>query len=402
MLYKNDETGFLKVNITNEEGIPIDATVSIYEGTDEENPVDVVETNSIGQTEQIELPAPPQSISEAPGIIIPYAMYNIVASAPGFAPVSITGSNIFSGILSIQNIILTGNPGNYNIGPNTLIGNYPPKIPEAEIKPIENTGEIVLDRVVVPETIVVHDGVPSDSTATDYYVPFADYIKNVASSEIYPTWPRETIKANVIAIISFTLNRVYTEWYRNKGYYFTITSSTAFDHKWINKRNIFDTISNVVDEYFSNYVSRPDVKQPILTQYCDGKRTTCNGLSQWGSKSLGDDGKTALQILRNYYGSDIYINTAEIIEGIPVSYPGYTLEIGSYGPPVTTIQEQLSLIRRTYSNIPPLTVDGIYGKDTAASVSKFQETFNMPVTGTVDYATWYKISQLYVALAKLA
>lgn len=124
---------------------------------------------------------------------------------------------------------------------------------------------------MVPETIVVHDGVPSDSTATDYYVPFADYIKNVASSEIYPTWPRETIKANVIAIISFTLNRVYTEWYRNKGYYFTITSSTAFDHKWINKRNIFDTISNVVDEYFSNYVSRPDVKQPILTQYCDGK-----------------------------------------------------------------------------------------------------------------------------------
>ena len=329
MLYKNDETGFLKVNITNEEGIPIDATVSIYEGTDEENPVDVAETNSIGQTEQIELPAPPQSISETPGIIIPYSMYNIVASAPGFAPVSITGSNIFSGILSIQNIILTENPGIYNIGPNTLIGNYPPKIPEAEIKPIENTGEIVLDRVVVPETIVVHDGVPSDSTATDYYVPFADYIKNVASSEIYPTWPRETIKANVIAIISFTLNRVYTEWYRNKGYYFTITSSTAFDHKWINKRNIFDTISNVVDEYFSNYVSRPDVKQPILTQYCDGKRTTCSGLSQWGSKSLGDDGKTALQILRNYYGSDIYINTAEIIEGIPVSYPGYTLEIGS-------------------------------------------------------------------------
>ena len=212
MLYKNDETGFLKVNITNEEGIPIDATVSIYEGTDEENPVDVAETNSIGQTERIELPAPPQSISEAPGIIIPYAMYNIVASAPGFAPVSITGSNIFSGILSIQNIILTENPGIYNIGPNTLIGNYPPKIPEAEIKPIENTGEIVLDRVVVPETIVVHDGVPSDSTATDYYVPFADYIKNVASSEIYPTWPRETIKANVIAIISFTLNRVYTEW----------------------------------------------------------------------------------------------------------------------------------------------------------------------------------------------
>ena len=150
---------------------------------------------------------------------------------------------------------------------HTLYGYYPPKIAEAEVKPVAETGEIVLSRVVVPQTVVVHDGVPTDSTAPNYYVPYRDYIKNVASSEIYATWPRSSITANVLAIMSFTLNRVYTEWYRNQGYDFTITSSTAFDHKWIYGRNIFQSISEVVDEIFDNYLSRPEVKQPILTQY---------------------------------------------------------------------------------------------------------------------------------------
>ena len=158
---------------------------------------------------------------------------------------------------------------------HTLYGEYPPKIAEAEIKPVNLPGEIVLSRVVVPEYVVVHDGAPTDSTANDYYVLYRDYIKNVASSEIYATWPMETIRANILAIMSFTMNRVYTEWYRNKGYDFTITSSTAYDHKWINNRNIFDSISAVVDELFNQYLSRPNVKQPILTQYCDGKRVSC-------------------------------------------------------------------------------------------------------------------------------
>ena len=156
-----------------------------------------------------------------------------------------------------------------------MYGEYPPKIAEAEIKPVNLPGEIVLSRVVVPEYVVVHDGAPTDSTANDYYVLYRDYIKNVASSEIYATWPYETIRANILAIMSFTMNRVYTEWYRNKGYDFTITSSTAYDHKWINNRNLFDSISTVVDEIFNQYLSRPNVKQPILTQYCDGKRVTC-------------------------------------------------------------------------------------------------------------------------------
>ena len=162
------------------------------------------------------------------------------------------------------------------------MGDYPPKIAESEIKPVNESGEIVLSRVVIPQTIVVHDGPPSNQSATNYYVPYRDYIKNVASSEIYSTWPRSTITANVLAIMSFTLNRVYTEWYRNQGYDFTITSSTAFDHKWIFDRNIFESISVVVDEIFDNYLSRPGVRQPILTQYCDGKRVRCpNWMAFW-------------------------------------------------------------------------------------------------------------------------
>lgn len=397
------DTGSLRVDVTDQNGKPIDgATADISITGEPESTLESIQTDSNGQTESVELPAPPFEYTENPGVTQPYSEYSIIVRAPGFAPVSINGIDIFSSRRSIQDVRLTEASQVVTIGPNTLFGDYPPKIPEASIKPITSTGEIVLDRVVVPGTVVVHDGVPTDPTASNYYVSFPDYIKNVACSEIYPTWPEATITANVIAIVSFTLNRVYTEWYRNKGYSFTITSSTAFDHKWINERNIFDNVGLIVDEVFADYVSKPDVKQPILTQYCDGKRTTCSGMSQWGSKYLGDQNYSALQILRNYYGSDIYINTAEEVSGIPLSWPGYTLDIGDSGTPVRTIQEQLSAIRRTYSNIPSLAIDGIYGEDTAAAVSRFQSIFDLPVTGEVDYSTWYKISQLYVALEKLA
>lgn len=403
ILQNMPDTGSLRVDVTDQDGRPIDgATAEISITGEPESTFESIQTDSNGQTESVELPAPPFEYTENPGVTQPYSEYSIIVRAPGFAPVSINGIDIFSSRRSIQDVRLTEASQVVTIGPNTLFGDYPPKIPEASIKPITPTGEIVLDRVVVPGTVVVHDGVPTDPTASNYYVSFPDYIKNVACSEIYPTWPEATITANVIAIVSFTLNRVYTEWYRNKGYSFTITSSTAFDHKWINERNIFDNVGLIVDEVFADYVSKPDVKQPILTQYCDGKRTTCSGMSQWGSKYLGDQNYSALQILRNYYGSDIYINTAEEVSGIPLSWPGYTLDIGDSGTPVRTIQEQLSAIRRTYSNIPSLAIDGIYGEDTAAAVSRFQSIFDLPVTGEVDYSTWYKISQLYVALEKLA
>ena len=234
-------------------------------------------------------------------------------------------------------------------------------------------------------------------------VPYRDYIKNVASSEIYATWPESTIIANVLAIMSFTLNRVYTEWYRNKGFDFTITSSTAYDHFFVYGRNIYESISRVVDTIFANYLSRPNVRQPILTQYCDGKRVSCpNWMSQWGSMYLGDQGYTPIEIIRNYYGSDMYINSAELISGIPASWPGTDLTVGSTGSKVRQMQEQLDRISQTYPALPSVTPDGIYGESTRQAVEAFQRVFNLPVTGVVDYPTWYKISEIYVAVTRIA
>ena len=261
---------------------------------------------------------------------------------------------------------------------------------------------LLTDDVVVPETIIVHDGVPTNSSAPNYFVPYRDYIKNVASSEIYSTWPESTIVANVLAIMSFTLNRVYTEWYRNKGYDFTITSSTAFDHKWIYGRNFFESISVVVDEIFDQYLSRPNVKQPILTQYCDGKRVSCpDWMTQWGSMSLGEQGYSPIEILRYFYGNDIYINSAEQISGIPASWPGYDLTIGSSGNKVRQMQEQLLTISNIYTAIPTITPSGYFGEDTAEAVREFQSIFGLGETGIVDFPTWYKISQIYVGVTRI-
>ena len=396
----------LKLNVTTLNNIPIkDVKISIYYEGAPENKIDELNTNSQGTTEEITLDAPPVELSlDKENIIQPYSQYSVLFEAEGFKTVNVDGVEILSGQRAVQNIkLLPGENGeDFDIPAHTLYGEYPPKIAEEEIKPVNNPGEIVLSKVVVPEYVVVHDGPPSDRGANDYYVLYKDYIKNVACSEIYATWPEETIKANVLAIMSFTLNRVYTEWYRNKGYDFTITSSTAYDHKWINNRNIFDSISLIVDEIFNSYLSRPNVKQPILTQYCDGKNVTCPGwLSQWGSKSLGDSGNSAIDILRSYYGNSIYVNTANTISGVPISYPGYELDIGSSGSKVMQVQEQLDKIATVYSNIPRITADGIYGEQTKAAVREFQKTFDLPQTGIIDFRTWYKISQIYVGVTRI-
>lgn len=405
------DKGKLKIQINSEiTSFPIaDASISIsYTGVPEQT-LEQVTTDSSGQTETLELAAPPLEYSLNPTIESqPYSEYTLSVTAPGFEPINISGTEILPDVTAIQNITMrpsTATPQQevFVIPAHTLYGTYPPKIAEDEIKPTDETGEIVLSRVVVPEFIVVHDGSPRDSTAQNYYVKYKDYIKNVASSEIYATWPENTIRANVLAIMSFTLNRVYTEWYRNKGYDFTITSSTAFDHKWIPERNIYDTISVVVDELFANYLSRPNVRQPILTQYCDGRQVSCpNWMTQWGSKALGDQGYSPIEILRYYYGDNMYINTAQEISGIPSSWPGYVLENGSSGNKVRQMQEELNVIAGAYPAIPKITVDGIYGPATAASVKKFQSVFGLPATGTVDYRTWYKISEIYVGVSRIA
>lgn len=401
------DSGYLKISVTDKNNIPIkDARVKIYVTGAPEKEIEELKTDSSGQTESIKLQAPPQELSlEENNIIQPYSEYSIIVEAEGYGQVDISGLEIFAGIASTENVTLEtcmADGSNIVVPAHTLYGNYPSKIPEASIKPITPSEEIVLSRVVVPQTIVVHDGAPSDTTATNYYVTYTDYIKNVASSEIYATWPQSTIVANILAIMSFTLNRVYTEWYRNKGYDFTITSSTAYDHKWIYGRNIYDNISEIVDEIFEQYISKPDVKQPILTQYCDGKKTSCPGwMSQWGSKYLGDKGYSPIEILRNYYGYAIYINTAEQIAGIPSSWPGYNLDIGQRGEKVRQLQEQLDKIASVYSAIDRINADGIYGPLTAAAVKTFQSIFGLPQTGVVDYRTWYKISQIYVGISKI-
>lgn len=405
------DKGRLQINLVSDiSAYPIQgAQISIFYTGVPEAQLEQLTTDSSGQTDTIDLAAPPLEYSLNPeNEVQPYSEYTMQITAEGFESVSIAGAEILADVTAIQNVSMKpiDTPEDeetvFVIPAHTLYATYPPKIPEDEIQPTFESGEIVLSRVVVPEYIVVHDGSPRDSTAKNYYVKYKDYIKNVASSEIYATWPESALVSNILAIMSFTLNRVYTEWYRNQGYDFTITSSTAYDHKWIYGRNIFDSISIIVDEIFDQYLSRPDVRQPILTQYCDGKRVSCpNWMSQWGSASLGEQGYSPIEILRYYYGDDLYINTAQQIAGIPASWPRYDLTVGSSGPKVQQLQEQLLEISKVYTTIPPLTPTGYYDEATAEAVRAFQNIFGLPQTGVVDFATWYKISYIYVGITRM-
>jgi len=339
----------------------------------------------------------------------PYSEYDLIVTAPNHITVLIDGVQILPNSIAEQNIIMhtgseTAEPETIQIPEHTLWGNFPPKIPEEEVKELPfPTGLVVLPEVVIPEFIVVHGGVPTNRTAPRYYVPFIDYIKNVASSEIYATWPQETLRANILAIISFTLNRVFTEWYRGKGFDFTITNTTQFDQAFIYGRNIFNEISIVVDNIFNTYITRPGIRQPLFAQYNDGRRVNNPGwLSQWGSQALGLRGYDALSILRYFYGSDIFLMTAEKVEGIPISFPGTVLQTGSTGADVRRIQEQLNAISNNFPLIPKLRVDGIFGDQTRNAVITFQGIFNMPQSGIVDFATWYRISHIFVAVTRMA
>lgn len=403
--------GALKISVVSAMGqFPVaGATVVISYTGDPDSPIQTLTTDSSGQTPVIELPAPPTELSLTPDTDQqPYSEYNITVTAPDYEPVLVSGSEILAGQLSLQSIRMNPVAGITDadqviiIPAHTLFGIFPPKIPEPEVKPMPDTGEIVLSRVVIPEYVIVHDGVPEDSSAQNYWVRYKDYIKNVASCEIYSTWSESAIYANILAIMSFTLNRVYTEFYRGRGYDFTITSSTAYDQKWVYGRNIFENIDYLVDTVFANYLSRPGIRQPILTSYCDGNRVTCNGLSQWGSQYLAEQGYSAIEIIRYYYGEDMYINTAEQISGVPSSYPGYALNIGASGDKVRQLQTQINRIARNYPALPTVTADGIYGPATAEAVRVFQRIFNLPQTGVTDYATWYEISDIYVGVSRIA
>ncbi len=401
--------GKLKVRATTSNMTPVaNAKVKVSSVADPSTVLEELTTDESGLTPEIELAAPSANYSQTPSTEQPYAEYKLDITQPDYVPITVQNIEIFPGITAIQDATLRiqtpqGQSVLYVIPPHTLYGDYPPKIAESEIKETKESGEIVLSNVVIPEFVVVHDGPPTDTSAENHYVRFRDYIKNVASSEIYSTWPEATITANVLAILSFTLNRVFTEWYRNQGFNFTITSSTAFDHKWMPGRNIYENISLIVDQMFTSYLSRPNVKQPILTQYCDGYKVQCpNWMTQWGSKDLGDQGRSAIDILKHFYGDSIYVNTATIVSGVPSSWPGANLNIGASGANVRMLQEQLNRISDTYTIIPKLAVNSQYTQQMADAVKLFQQSFDLPQTGIVDFATWYKISAIYVAVSRIA
>ncbi len=370
-----------------------------------------VYTDSSGQTPFVELPAPPLELSVVEGSADqrPYALYNVTVSAGGFQTLHLGGVELLPSGRAIQRVPLPdATAGGFNVRnillpPHALWGAPSEKQPEDEVKPLpEPEGLVVLPEPVIPEFIVVHDGRPDDVSAQNYWVPFKDYIKNVACSEIYSTWRTEAIKANVLAIISFTLNRVYTEWYRGKGYNFTVTSSTAFDQSYNHGRTIFEEISVIVDDLFTTYITKEGISQPLFTQYCDGRRTQCSGLSQWGSQALAEQGWETMNILRKYYGSEIYLKSAEKVEGVPLSYGGEVLSEGSEGEAVRTIQEQLNRIADNFPAIPKVPADGVFGPATRSAVTEFQKIFHLPQTGSVDFAGWYEISNVFVAVSKMA
>jgi len=370
-----------------------------------------IETDISGNTTTLELDCPDKELSLTPQrTVLPYAEYDIIITKEGLQPERINGIQILDTTHSIENAIIRSEPSEnpalttIEVAKHTLWGNYPPKIVEDPFSHrLMPNGQHVLPEPIVPEFVIVHDGLPTNTNASNYQVDYRDYIKNVASGEIYSTWPTETIRANVLAILSFTQNRIFTEWYRGKGYTFTITSSTQFDQYFSFGRNIYTEISNVVDELFTQFITFPNVPQPFFAQYNDGVKVNNDGwLSQWGSKNLGDQGYSAIQILKYFYGDSIYLDSAEIIEGLPFSFPGYTLQVGICGDAVQKIQLELNVIASSFPAIPTISpADGHFDENTRNTVETFQKIFNLPVTGVIDYSTWFNISHIFISVSNM-
>lgn len=362
-------------------------------------------TDESGETERVSLETMDRSLSLDPDYSgTPYTGYDVLVRAAGFNSLYISGAPIYEDETAIQPAELLPMQQTQR---SPMVNEITIEKPAAasDIRRIQEKPEPelrVLRQVVIPDPITVHLGSPS-SSAANVQVRFTDYIKNVASSEIYPTWPDAALRANIYAIITFALNRVFTEWYRSRGYSFDITSSTAYDQAYVHGRTIFESISRIVDEIFNQYVRRQGQNAPYFTSFCNGTTATCSGLSQWGTVSLAERGLTPLQILRNYYPNNIEIAETNAVTGVLSSYPGTPLRTGSRGLDVQVIQTWLNRIRRNYPAIPEITdAAGVFGDSTRAAVTKFQSVFNLTADGVVGKSTWYKISYLYTAVARLA
>ena len=363
-------------------------------------------TDATGSAADIPVEAPACTLSlDEDNTIRPYAVVSLTAAKSGYRTVRIEGIQIFAGQITLAQPAMI---------PVTEEGK---DIPDAPIvipphplfagsggsgaQPVENCTPRVLDKVIIPKNITVHLGKPAAS-ARNVTVSFRDYIANVASSEVYPTWPEQALRANIHCQISLALNRIYTEWYPSKGYTFNITNSTSYDQYYVHGRTVFDVMVKITDDIFNTYLRKRGTVNPYYSEYCDGKSVTCPGLKQWGTVTLANQGRTALQILRYYYGSDIEIVRTNNIQSIPQSYPGSPLRQGDSGTAVFTLQRQLNRITKDYPFLGKLTVDGVFGSRMAATVKAFQKQFNLTADGVVGRQTWYKISYIYVSVKDLA
>lgn len=400
------QTGYLRAEVTTGfEALPIIALVTIrFTDCTSKNYV----TDASGATVGIPVEAPdPEESLDPANEELPYETVDVEVSAESYRKVRVRGVQVFAGQTALVQVSMepeligpreAGSDGTviYDIPPNRVDAGSGQDVPDAGIAPA------ILDSVVIPEYVTVHLGRPTVS-ASNVTVSFSHYIKNVCCSEIYPTWPENALRANIYCQISLVLNRIFTEWYRSRGYNFDITNSTSFDQYFVYGRNIFENVSRIVDEIFTTYARKANFIEPFYTEYCNGTTATCPGLKQWGTVTLAQQGYTPLGILRYYYGNQINLYEASIVSGVPSSYPGYSLSVGSTGTPVATIQTLLTRIRTNYPLIPSVgTVDGIYGNATRLAVRQFQSIFNLTVDGVVGKATWYKISYIYVAVKKLA
>ena len=352
----------------------------------------------------IEAPACALSLDES-NTTRPYAIVSLAATKPGYRTVRIEGIQIFAGQITLAQpaMIPVTEEGKdipdapIVIPPHPLFAGSGGSGPQ----PRENCTPRVLEQVIIPKNITVHLGKPA-AAARNVTVSFRDYIANVASSEVYPTWPEQALRANIHCQISLALNRIYTEWYPSKGYTFNITNSTSYDQYYVHGRTVFDVMVRITDDIFNTYLRKRGTVNPYYSEYCDGKSVTCPGLKQWGTVTLANQGRTALQILRYYYGSDIEIVRTNNIQSIPQSYPGSPLRQGDSGTAVFTLQRQLNRITKDYPFLGKLTVDGVFGSRMAATVRAFQKQFNLTADGMVGRQTWYKISYIYVSVKDLA
>ena len=363
-------------------------------------------TDETGTAADLSIEAPSCALSlQEDNTIRPYAFVDLTAAKAGFRTVRIQGVQIFAGQVTLAQPEMI---------PETEedrdVVNPPIVIPEHSLftgdggsgpDPMENCVPRVLDRVIIPKNITVHLGKPAAS-ARNVTVSFRDYIANVASSEVYPTWPEQALRANIHCQISLALNRIYTEWYPSKGYTFNITNSTSYDQYYVHGRTVFEVMVRITDDIFNTYLRKRGTVNPYYSEYCDGKSVTCPGLKQWGTVTLANNGRSALQILRYYYGSDIEIVRTSNIQSIPQSYPGSPLRQGDSGTAVFTLQRQLNRITKDYPFLGKLTVDGVFGSRMAATVRAFQKQFNLTADGMVGRQTWYKISYIYVSVKDLA